>query len=86
MPDVLNVVVFLEFLDKLVEELELTECKLIKTFKGQDLEFVKTVCIDINDKQIFQVKFYGKNKYCSNHELGTFFNYVIKSLFFISYS
>jgi len=31
-----------EFKDHLVEELELTECELIKTFKGQDLEFVKT--------------------------------------------
>ena len=31
-----------EFKDRLVEELGLTECKEIKSFKGQDLEFVKT--------------------------------------------
>ena len=37
-----DLILLKEFKDRLVEELGLTECKELKSFKGQDLEFVKT--------------------------------------------
>ncbi len=37
-----DLILLKEFKDRLVEELGLTKCEEIKTFKGQDLEFVKT--------------------------------------------
>ncbi len=37
-----DLILLKEFKDRLVEELGLTECKEIKSFKGQELEFVKT--------------------------------------------
>jgi len=35
-------------------------------------------CIDVNDNKIYQVKFYSKGKYISDHILGTFFKNILK--------
>jgi len=35
-------------------------------------------CIDVNNNKIYQVKFYSKNKYISDHILGTFFKNILK--------
>ena len=37
-----DLILLCEFVERLKEELSLTQCELIKTFKGQDLEFAKT--------------------------------------------